>query len=137
MGAHLVRRYLGDTSVEPDPLQMPTFPPDYGLPERKEREMVATQQEMMDAQLSLQLRDYCAHYLIQLLKCRRDRFPNFLACKQEQHDWHYCEHRDYVMRMKEFERERRLLQRKQRREKKAAELAKGQGPGKVDPQVAP
>lgn len=40
------------------------------------------------------------------------------------------------MRMKEFERERRLLERKQRREKKAAELAKGQGPRKVDPQVA-
>ncbi|KAL4665232.1 hypothetical protein H8957_012802 [Semnopithecus entellus] len=136
MGAHLVRRYLGDTSVEPDPLQMPTFPPNYGFPERKEREMVATQQEMMDAQLRLQLRDYCAHYLIRLLKCKRDSFPNFLACKQEWHDWHYCEHHDYVMRMKEFERERRLLQRKKRRDKKAAELAKGQGPGKVDPLVA-
>ncbi|XP_032025848.1 NADH dehydrogenase [ubiquinone] 1 beta subcomplex subunit 7 [Hylobates moloch] len=136
MGAHLVRRYLGDASVEPDPLQMPTFPPDYGFPERKEREMVATQQEMMDAQLRLQLRDYCAHYLIRLLKCKRDSFPNILACKQERHDWDYCEHRDYVMRMKEFERERRLLQRKKRREKKAAELAKGQGPGEVDPKVA-
>ncbi|PNJ28878.1 NADH dehydrogenase [ubiquinone] 1 beta subcomplex subunit 7 [Pongo pygmaeus] len=136
MGAHLVRRYLGDTSVEPDPLQMPTFPPDYGFPERKEREMVATQQEMMDAQLRLQLRDYCAHYLIRLLKCKRDSFPNMLACKQQRHDWEYCEHRDYVMRMKEFERERRLLQRKKRREKKAAELAKGQGPGEVDPKVA-
>nr|XP_002828842.2 NADH dehydrogenase [ubiquinone] 1 beta subcomplex subunit 7 isoform X2 [Pongo abelii] len=136
MGAHLVRRYLGDTSVEPDPLQMPTFPPDYGFPERKEREMVATQQEMMDAQLRLQLRDYCAHYLIRLLKCKRDSFPNMLACKQQRHDWEYCEHRDYVMRMKEFERERRLLQRKKRREKKAAELAKDQGPGKVDPKVA-
>ncbi|EAW84436.1 NADH:ubiquinone oxidoreductase subunit B7 [Homo sapiens] len=136
MGAHLVRRYLGDASVEPDPLQMPTFPPDYGFPERKEREMVATQQEMMDAQLRLQLRDYCAHHLIRLLKCKRDSFPNFLACKQERHDWDYCEHRDYVMRMKEFERERRLLQRKKRREKKAAELAKGQGPGEVDPKVA-
>uniref|UniRef100_A0A2K6KD62 Uncharacterized protein n=1 Tax=Rhinopithecus bieti TaxID=61621 RepID=A0A2K6KD62_RHIBE len=30
------RRYLGDTSVEPNPLQMPTFPPDYGFTERKE-----------------------------------------------------------------------------------------------------
>lgn len=37
MGAHLARRYLGDASVEPDPLQMPSFPPDYGFPERKER----------------------------------------------------------------------------------------------------
>uniref|UniRef100_A0A8C8ZGY4 NADH dehydrogenase [ubiquinone] 1 beta subcomplex subunit 7 n=1 Tax=Prolemur simus TaxID=1328070 RepID=A0A8C8ZGY4_PROSS len=136
MGAHLVRRYLGDSSVEPDPLRMPTFPPDFGFPERKEREMVATQQEMNDAQLTLQQRDYCAHYLIRLLKCKRDSFPNFLACKHEQHDWNYCEHLDYVMRMKEYERERRLLQRKKRREKREAEAARGQGPGEVAPEVA-
>ncbi|XP_069333378.1 NADH dehydrogenase [ubiquinone] 1 beta subcomplex subunit 7 [Eulemur rufifrons] len=136
MGAHLARRYLGDSSVEPDPLRMPTFPPLYGFPERKERVMVATQQEMNDAQLTLQQRDYCAHYLIRLLKCKRDSFPNFLACKHEQHDWNYCEHLDYVMRMKEYERERRLLQRKKRREKREAEAARGQGPGEVAPEVA-
>lgn len=37
MGAHLARRYLWDASVEPDPLQMPSFSPDYGFPDRKER----------------------------------------------------------------------------------------------------
>lgn len=98
--------------------------------------MVATQQEMNDAQLVLQQRDYCAHYLIRLLKCKRDSFPNFLACKHEQHDWDYCEHLDYVMRMKEYERERRLLQRKKRREQRAADLARGHGPGEVAPEVA-
>ncbi|CAO2611110.1 NADH dehydrogenase [ubiquinone] 1 beta subcomplex subunit 7 [Lemmus lemmus] len=160
MGAHLARRYVWDASVEPDPLQMPSFPPDYGFPERKERGMllkllltlfqmicpwpgrapisvmVATQQEMNDAQLTLQQRDYCAHYLIRLLKCKRDSFPNFLACKHEQHDWDYCEHLDYVKRMKEFERERRLLQRKKRRELKAKRVAHGQGEGEVGPEVA-
>ncbi|KAF0886681.1 NADH dehydrogenase [ubiquinone] 1 beta subcomplex subunit 7 [Crocuta crocuta] len=136
MGAHLARRYVSDPSGEPDPQRMPTFPPDYGFPGRKEREMVATQQQMNDAQLTLQQRDYCAHYLIRLLKCKRDSFPNFLACKHEQHDWDYCEHLDYVMRMKEFERERRLLQRKKRREQRAEELARGQGPGEVAPEVA-
>ncbi|XP_058146513.1 NADH dehydrogenase [ubiquinone] 1 beta subcomplex subunit 7 [Dasypus novemcinctus] len=136
MGAHLVRRYVGDASVEPDPLQTPTFPPDYGLPGRKERVMVATQQEMVDAQLMLNQRDYCAHHLIQLLKCKRDHFPNFLACKHQEHEWHHCEHLDYVQRMKEFERERRLLQRKKRREQKEAELARGQGHDEVAPEVA-
>uniref|UniRef100_A0A8C9PMJ0 NADH dehydrogenase [ubiquinone] 1 beta subcomplex subunit 7 n=1 Tax=Spermophilus dauricus TaxID=99837 RepID=A0A8C9PMJ0_SPEDA len=124
MGAHLARRYLGDASVEPDPLQMPTFPPQYGFPERKERVMVATQQEMNEAQLTLQQRDYCAHYLIKLLKCKRDSFPNFLGCKHEQHG--------YVKRMKEFERERRLLQRKKRKEQREARLAKAQESA-VDP----
>lgn len=37
MGAHLVRRYLGDAEIEPDPLRMPSFDPLYGLPERRER----------------------------------------------------------------------------------------------------
>uniref|UniRef100_A0A7J7R9I1 NADH dehydrogenase [ubiquinone] 1 beta subcomplex subunit 7 n=1 Tax=Myotis myotis TaxID=51298 RepID=A0A7J7R9I1_MYOMY len=60
MGEHLARHYLGDSSGEPDPLRMPTFPPDYGFPGRKEREMVATQQQMNDAQLVLQQRDYCS-----------------------------------------------------------------------------
>ncbi|XP_003981990.1 NADH dehydrogenase [ubiquinone] 1 beta subcomplex subunit 7 [Felis catus] len=136
MGAHLARRYVTDPSGEPDPQRMPTFPPDYGFPGRKEREMVATQQQMNDAQLALQQRDYCAHYLIRLLKCKRDSFPNFLACKHEQHAWDHCEHLDYVMRMKEFERERRLLQRKKRREQRAADVAQGQGPGEVAPEVA-
>ncbi|XP_040846904.1 NADH dehydrogenase [ubiquinone] 1 beta subcomplex subunit 7 [Ochotona curzoniae] len=136
MGAHLARRYAGDPCAEPDPLRMPTFPPDYGFPERKEREMVATQQQMSDAQLTLEQRDYCAHYLIRLLKCKRDSFPNFLACKHEQHDWDYCEHLDYVKRMKEFERERRLLQRKKRREQREAAVAGGQGSGELGPEVA-
>ncbi|MBV98184.1 NADH dehydrogenase [ubiquinone] 1 beta subcomplex subunit 7, partial [Eschrichtius robustus] len=98
--------------------------------------MVATQQEMNDAQLVLQQRDYCAHYLIRLLRCKRDSFPNFLACKHEQHDWDSCEHLDYVKRMKEFERERRLLQRKKRRQQREADVARGQGSGEVGPGVA-
>ncbi|XP_065432271.1 NADH dehydrogenase [ubiquinone] 1 beta subcomplex subunit 7 [Chrysemys picta bellii] len=124
MGAHLVRRYLIDAEVEPDPLRMPTFDAHLGFPERKERVMVATQQQMNDANLPLEMRDYCAHYLIKLLKCKRDSFPNFLACDDEKHDWDYCQHLDYVMRMKEFERERRLLVRKKRLEQKAAARAK-------------
>lgn len=42
--------------------------------------MVATQQQMHDAQLVVQQRDYCAHYLILLLKCKHGSFSNFLAC---------------------------------------------------------
>lgn len=136
MGAHLARRYLGDSSSEPDPLRMPTFSPDYGFPERKEREMVATQQQMDEAQLTLQQRDYCAHHLIRLLRCKRDHFPNFLACGHERHAWDHCEHLDYVKRMKEFERERRLLQRRKRRAQREAAAASGQGSGELGPEVA-
>ena len=39
--------------------------------------------------------------------------------------------------MKEFERERRLLQRKKRREQREADVAKGLGPGEVAPEAPP
>lgn len=57
-------------------------------------EPVATQEHMNLAMLPLEQRDYCAHYLIKLMKCKRDNFPNFLACKHERHDWDYCEHQE-------------------------------------------
>nr|XP_014354524.1 PREDICTED: NADH dehydrogenase [ubiquinone] 1 beta subcomplex subunit 7 isoform X1 [Latimeria chalumnae] len=115
MGAHLGRRYITERDTEPDPLRPPTFDPQLGFPDRKERGedeeslgargeggkvrgravvMIATQQQMNDAMLPLQQRDYCAHYLIKLMKCKRDNWPNFLACKHERHDWDYCEHQE-------------------------------------------
>lgn len=49
---------------------------------------------------------------------------------------HRLSSRSYVKRMKEFERERRLLQRKKRRERREAEVAAGTGHGEVGPEVA-
>ncbi len=57
-------------------------------------EMVASQEQMNLAQLPLEQRDYCAQYLLKLMKCKRDNWPNFLACKHERHDWDYCEHQE-------------------------------------------
>ncbi|XP_039628393.1 NADH dehydrogenase [ubiquinone] 1 beta subcomplex subunit 7 isoform X2 [Polypterus senegalus] len=85
--------------------------------------MVATQEQMNLAQLPLEQRDYCAHHLMKLMKCKRDNWPNLMACQHERHDWDYCQHQDYVMRMKEYERERRLLKRKKRIEEGQAEAA--------------
>ncbi|XP_016115517.1 NADH dehydrogenase [ubiquinone] 1 beta subcomplex subunit 7-like [Sinocyclocheilus rhinocerous] len=120
MGSHLVRSYITERDATPDPTKPSAYDPHLGFPERKEREMVATQEQMNLAMLPVEQRDYCSHYLLKLLKCKRDNFPNFLACKHERHDWDYCEHQDYVMRMKEYERERRLNLRKKRFEANAA-----------------
>ncbi|MBN3272524.1 NDUB7 dehydrogenase, partial [Polyodon spathula] len=118
MGAHLVRSYVTNPDTEPDPLKAPGFAPDLGFAERKERGkcndrafiaeiqnniedillktqvMVATQEQMNQAQLPIEQRDYCAHHLLKLMKCKRDNWPNFLACKHERHDWDYCEHQE-------------------------------------------
>ncbi|KAJ3613945.1 hypothetical protein NHX12_017523 [Muraenolepis orangiensis] len=114
MGAHLVRRYITESDTEPDPAKKYEFDSLYGFPERKEREMVATQEQMCAARLPLEQRDYCAHHLLRFMKCKRDHWPNLLACSNQKHDWDLCEHQDYVMRMKEYERERRLQLRKKR-----------------------
>ncbi|XP_073460116.1 NADH dehydrogenase [ubiquinone] 1 beta subcomplex subunit 7 [Aquarana catesbeiana] len=116
MGAHLVRRYWGEP--EPDPITMPASPTGEQF---QERVMVATPEQMNMAKLPLAQRDYCAHHLIKLMKCKRDMWPNIFACTDERHEWEYCQHLDYVQRMKQYERERRLLVRKARREQMEAE----------------
>ncbi|CAD5210911.1 unnamed protein product [Bursaphelenchus xylophilus] len=100
----------------------PTFDPLAGFPKgRKEREMKATWEEMNRWGLSPGERDYCAHILIDVYKCRREWAP--LAahpCSDIKHKYDLCEYDDYILRMKEYERERRLLARKRRKEKAAA-----------------
>ncbi|XP_064296556.1 NADH dehydrogenase [ubiquinone] 1 beta subcomplex subunit 7 [Phalacrocorax carbo] len=123
MGAHLVRRYLGEAETEPDPLQLPTFPAQLGLSDRPPRAMVATAQQLAGGRVPLEQRDYCAHHLLRLLRCHRDAFPVPWHCRHLRHAWDACQHRDYVMRMKEFERERRLLQRQKRIQQREAAAA--------------
>uniref|UniRef100_A0A8B9IWI6 NADH dehydrogenase [ubiquinone] 1 beta subcomplex subunit 7 n=1 Tax=Amazona collaria TaxID=241587 RepID=A0A8B9IWI6_9PSIT len=115
MGAHLARRYFGGADTEPDPLQTPTFPPELGLPQRRPRTMVAPPEVLAAARIPLQQRDFCAHLLVLLQRCQRGAFPEPWSCSDLKHRGERCEHEDYVMRMKEFERERRLLQRQKRR----------------------
>ncbi|NXR35722.1 NDUB7 dehydrogenase, partial [Zosterops hypoxanthus] len=111
---HLTRRYLWDAEAEPDPLNMPSFPADLGMPRRQPRAMVATAAQLAQGRVPLEQRDYCAHHLLRLLRCHRDNFPVPWGCHDLRHAWDSCQHEDYVMRMKEFERERRLKQRQQR-----------------------
>ncbi|KAM6389900.1 NADH dehydrogenase [ubiquinone] 1 beta subcomplex subunit 7 [Rhynochetos jubatus] len=126
MGAHLARRYLGDAETEPDPLRLPTFPAELGLPRRAPRAMVASAEQLAGGRVPLEQRDFCAHHLLRLLRCHRDAFPAPWECQPLRHAWDACQHRDYVMRMKEFERERRLLQRQQRLRQREAAAATGE-----------
>jgi NADH dehydrogenase (ubiquinone) 1 beta subcomplex subunit 7 len=60
--------------------------------------MKVTQKEMMDAQLPLHVRDYCAHVLIPLNKCRRDNGYMVWACKDQMHEYEICMHSEYERR---------------------------------------
>nr|XP_053632556.1 NADH dehydrogenase [ubiquinone] 1 beta subcomplex subunit 7-like [Cherax quadricarinatus] len=121
---HVYSQYLGDPAVTPDHTKGPTFDPLYGYPGgRKERVMIATLEEMESAQLPLNKRDYCAHLAIDHRACRQRVWPFTYKCAHEKHTYLNCEYADYVLRLKEHERERRLLERAKRKAERAAREA--------------
>ncbi|RZF32010.1 hypothetical protein LSTR_LSTR007088 [Laodelphax striatellus] len=80
---------------------------------RKERVMVATEEEMISAKLPPEHRNYCAHFRIAFEQCKRKNYPFIKrACRHEFHNFANCENEDYIIRAKDFERERRLFKRK-------------------------
>ncbi|CAO1431231.1 unnamed protein product [Diamesa serratosioi] len=110
--------------VTPHPMKEPQFDSNFGFPNgRKERVMIATEEEMQSAKLPLEDRDYCAHKLLQYRACRADVWPFAYKCGHERHEYLHCEYEDYILRMKEYERERRLMERKQRIEKAQSNAA--------------
>lgn len=111
------------TDIRPIPETEPKFDPLYGFENgRRERVPPVTEQELLAAKVPKQYRDYCAHYYLKWLECRRRNFPYFNKCVALDHAHSQCEFDDYVLRMKEYERERRLLAREQKRMQKAGEI---------------
>lgn len=101
--------------VTPSPVEEPTFDPNLGFENgRKERVMIATPEQMESAKIPIQDRDYCAHLLLNFRKCRKDNWPFAVKCEHEKHEYLHCQHHDYILRMKEYERERRLRVREQK-----------------------
>lgn len=69
LSVSLEERFHPEISPRAD--RPPTFDPLYGFPRgRKPREMVATWEEMEQWNLNRGQRDYCAHKLIDLLRCQ-------------------------------------------------------------------
>ncbi|XP_054161788.1 NADH dehydrogenase [ubiquinone] 1 beta subcomplex subunit 7-like [Oppia nitens] len=94
------------------------YDPMYGFPNgRKPREMIATEAEMDSAKLLPEQRDYCAHLYMELKGCLKSNCPLGYRCLHELHAYHDCEWEDQVLRMKDWEREKRLRQRDLRRQK--------------------
>ncbi|VDO81211.1 unnamed protein product [Soboliphyme baturini] len=111
-----------DPDILPDRFLPPRFDPLYGFPHgRKKREMKATEEEMVRWQLKFNERDYCAHTLIDYRKCIAEHFPlaNFY-CYDKKEENELCQIEDFHLRMKEYERERRLLIREKRLKEKLA-----------------
>lgn len=106
--------------------QNPTFDVNKGFTyKRKQRPVTTSPDQLSSAKIPQKFRDYCADKLLVYQVCRYKHFPVIINCAHEKHDYLTCEMKDYVIRMKEFERERRLRERERR-------LKKGGG-GKCPP----
>ncbi|KAJ1642291.1 hypothetical protein LPJ64_005856 [Coemansia asiatica] len=70
------------------------------MAEFKEPEMKVTAQEMAEARLPLRYRDYCAHLLIPLNKCRHRSMYLPWKCEEERHAYEKCEYEDFMRRSK-------------------------------------
>jgi len=77
--------------------------------QRKQRVMIATEAEMISAKIPHKYRDYCAHLWIQFETCRKRQAPWYWRCGHVKHEYLTCQFEDDLLRMKEYERERRLL----------------------------
>ncbi|CAK9831897.1 NADH dehydrogenase [ubiquinone] 1 beta subcomplex subunit 7 [Anthophora retusa] len=114
--------------VHPEPFPgldgVPHFDTHYGFSgERKKREVPVSKEVMIAAKIPRVKRDYCVNFLIDLLACQRKKFPYTQNCRTELHKFDQCQYDDFVLRMKEYERERRLLAREYRKERAAKAAA--------------
>ena len=54
--------------------------------------MKVTHEEMRAAKLPIAFRDYCAHLLIPLNKCRQDTMYMPFKCSHERHEYEKCQY---------------------------------------------
>lgn len=57
-------------------------------------EMQVTEEELAEAKVPLNLRDYCAHLFIPLMICRKDNYYLPWKCKKEKHLWEDCQYQE-------------------------------------------
>ncbi|XP_018300796.1 NADH dehydrogenase [ubiquinone] 1 beta subcomplex subunit 7 [Mycetomoellerius zeteki] len=118
---NFIATYITHPDTMPKSDGKPTFDPMFGFPNgRKIREKPLSEEDMMAFKIPLEKRDYCAHKYMELHECKRRHFPFMLKCAHERHQYNACYVEDYVIRMKEYERERRLLEREKRIRQAAA-----------------
>ena len=109
---NMIYAYITNPDTAPNFKEPPTFDPMLGFPSgRKERTVKATQKELELIGIPLHKRDYCVDHYLKFLQCRQKNFLHMKNCAHEWHEYDVCEYEDYVLRMKEYEREKRLKER--------------------------
>uniref|UniRef100_A0A1J3JUN4 NADH dehydrogenase [ubiquinone] 1 beta subcomplex subunit 7 n=1 Tax=Noccaea caerulescens TaxID=107243 RepID=A0A1J3JUN4_NOCCA len=65
----------------------------------KRGEMQVSRAELFEQRIPLPFRDYCAHLLIPLNKCRHEHLHMKWACEHEKHEYETCHWQWYKDRM--------------------------------------
>ena len=68
--------------------------------------MKVTPEQLQKFQVPIAYRDYCAHLLIRLNKCREKSFYMPWKCEHERHSYESCQYQEYKRR-KQLYREQR------------------------------
>merc|ERR1712000_741017 len=71
------------------------------MAEARRRVMQVSQEEMEAARIPLEYRDYCAHLLVPLNKCRVETFYLPWKCSAERHIYERCQYVEWQRRVKE------------------------------------
>ncbi|KAJ3110475.1 hypothetical protein HK100_003022 [Physocladia obscura] len=75
--------------------------------------MHITQVELQRERIPLAFRDYCAHLLPELNKCRRANWYLPWHCEEERVAWTKCQYDDYQRRMKILDKRKKLQDQQQ------------------------
>lgn len=59
-------------------------------------EMHVTPDQMRSAQIPLEVRDYCAHKLVEFKSCKRENMPFVYKCHHQKHAYLMCEYEESV-----------------------------------------
>eukprot|EP00741_Cyanophora_paradoxa_P004679 tig00000823_g4541.t1 len=85
------------------------------------RAMKISHQEMVDARVEIAFRDYCAHLLVPLNKCREATLWMPWKCTDERHAYEKCQYEEYLWREEQM-RLRRVDEEVARREAEGRRL---------------
>jgi len=112
----------------PDNKKPASFDPLFGFEDRKAKESPkTTPAEMRNARVPLEYRDYCVDHYINWVKCKKDFFPTTWKCAEDYHHWNNCIYHEKMDRYREFERERRLMDREALKQKMITEARRTAG----------
>ncbi|XP_075244080.1 NADH dehydrogenase [ubiquinone] 1 beta subcomplex subunit 7-like [Convolutriloba macropyga] len=118
---------FSEVTVTPSPKDMPFFDPNYGFSEpRPTLQPTMTAKQMQDAEIPSHNRDICALDYFRWRKCCIAQPRSFFIeeCNVERTVFDRCKLAQEVNAVKEYERERRLLKRRERILNKLAKEAK-------------